>query len=198
MLKIAITPPEISADEAKRIAVILNHGWDYVHLRHPEASIRDVKNVIEDIPPRLHSRLRLHGHFELLNEFNLGGIHLNSRCPEPPRLYHGSVSRTCHSVEEADRHVGDVDFVTLSPIFDSVSKHGYKAAFTADELLAIPRDKVVALGGIVPERFDELSKYPFGGFAMLGYLFDGGTLENLSAKLHLIDEAFNKTFKQTL
>lgn len=197
MLKIAITPPEISDDEAKRIAVILNHGWDYVHLRHPDASIRYIKNIIEDISPRLHSRLRLHGHFELLNEFNLGGIHLNSRCPKAPRLYRGPVSRTCHTVEEVYRHAGDVDYATLSPIFDSVSKHGYKAAFTPDELHGIPKDKVVALGGIIPERFDELSKYPFYGFAMLGYIFDGGTLENLTAKLHNVDEAFNRTYKQT-
>ncbi len=197
MLRIAITPPEISDDEAKRITVILNHGWDYVHLRHPEASVRDIKNVIQDISPRLHSRLRLHGHFELLNEFNLGGIHLNSRCPEAPRLYSGPVSRTCHTVEEVRRHAGNVDFVTLSPIFDSVSKQGYKAAFTTEELDSIPEGKVVALGGITPERFDELSKYPFAGFAMLGYIFDGGTLDNLSKKLQKIDTAFNRTYKQT-
>lgn len=189
MLRIAITPTDILPDEPARITMILDHGWDYVHLRHPDASLRDIKNVIEKIPQRLHRRIRLHGHFELLNEFNLGGIHLNSRCPSPPELYKGSISRTCHSLAEVEEWMPKVEYMTLSPIFDSLSKAGYKKGFNHEQLASLPSGKVVALGGVEPSKIKELRQYPFVGFAMLGYLFDGGSIESLKAKLQLLDEA---------
>ncbi len=110
MMKIAITPPVPIVDEHEYIVAILEDGWDYVHLRHPSATTHDMRRLIEAIPQRLHNRLKLHGHFELLNEFNLGGIHLNSRCPEAPRLYSGKISRTCHAIDEAERF-GDMEYV---------------------------------------------------------------------------------------
>ena len=195
MLKIAVTPPDILDDEPRCITMILDHGWDFVHLRHPDASLREVKNVIESMPPRLHVRLRLHGHFELLNEFNLGGIHLNSRCPVPPPRYTGSVSRTCHTVNEVAEEAHKYDYVTLSPIFDSISKQGYTGAFSDEELMSLPKDKVVALGGISPDRFKELSAYPFAGFAMLGYLFGMTDADTLRSRLNAVDSALRLYYK---
>ena len=127
MLKIAITPEEISYDEARRVMTILDNGWDMVHLRHPGATIRDVRHIIERIPQRLHRKLRLHGHFSLVNEFNLGGLHLNSRCPNPPANYSGPLSRSCHTPDEVatSANTGRYDYVTLCPVFDSLSKAGY-------------------------------------------------------------------------
>ena len=188
MLKIAITPPDPFTDEARQIAMILDRGWDFVHLRHLGASTRDIKSIIESVPQRLHDRLKLHSHFDLLNEFNLGGIHLNSRCPQPPPLYRGPRSRSCHSVKEAAETASDFDYVTLSPIFDSISKHGYRGDFSHEELMSIPVGKVVALGGITPERIAEISKYPFAGFAMLGYIFDGNDMDSLAQKLDIVDK----------
>lgn len=170
LMKIYITPEEISADEPRMIERVLDRGWDYVHLRHPEASLRDMRNLIEAIDQRYHRRLRLHGHFTLASEFNLGGLHLNRRCREVPAFYRGAVSRSCHSIEEV-RNSADCDYVTLSPVFDSISKPGYRAAFTADELRClneIDSPGVIALGGIRPDRISEIEKYNFKGFAVKG------------------------------
>jgi len=171
MIRIAITP-EVETDSESRVITRLldTDGFDIVHLRHPGASLRDIKRIIEDIPQRLHSRLRLHGHFELTYEFNLGGIHLNRRCPEPPAHYSGAMSRSCHSIEELYRYP-ECDYLTLSPIFDSISKPGYRAAFTPEQLRSIPPGRVIALGGITPERVAALADYPFAGYAMLGHIF---------------------------
>lgn len=68
MLRIAITPEEEHPREAGMVSAILDAGWDYVHLRHPGAGLRDIKRIIESVPQKYHCRLRLHGHFELLNE----------------------------------------------------------------------------------------------------------------------------------
>ena len=72
--KIAFTTPEITGCEPQMIAAVLDAGWDMVHIRHPEASLTEIKSIIEALPQKYHSRLRLHGHFVLAAEFNLGGI----------------------------------------------------------------------------------------------------------------------------
>lgn len=168
--RIYITPEEIAPDEPDFIARLLSAGWTAVHLRHPAASLSEMRRLIESIPQRFHSRLRLHGHFFLASQFNLGGLHLNRRCPDPPAFYSGPLSRSCHSVDEVIASC-DCDYVTLSPVFDSISKPGYKAAFSHADLLrlnAVAAPAVIALGGITPSGIDLLSQYNFSGFAVKG------------------------------
>lgn len=193
ILRIAITPEEIFRDEPAYICEILSRGWDKVHLRHPGASLRDMRNLIEAIPQRFHSRLRLHGHFELLNSFRLGGIQLNGRCPRKPDNYTGPYSRTCHSLREVAES-GECDYVTLSPIFDSISKAGYKAAFTKEELKEIDKNrplfvntKVVALGGINPDTAKEAVSLGFDGYAVLGALMTAPDIEELRRRIDLFN-----------
>lgn len=184
--KIAITPPDTFDAEVSFINMILDAGWDYVHLRHPGASLTEMRRIIESIPQLYHSRLKLHGHFELINEFNLGGLHLNRRCPTPPAHYSGKLSRSCHSIEEA-ANIGQYEYVTLSPICDSISKADYKSTFTTEELKTIPKDKIIALGGITPESIDYVTQYPFAGIAVLGFLFSSKDITELKQRITAID-----------
>lgn len=181
MIGIAITP-EILSDERKEasaVSILLAAGWDRVHLRHPLASRREMQRLIEAIPQEFHGRLSLHGHFDLTNYFNLGGLHLNSRCPSAPALYRGLLSRSCHSVKEL-LACGGLAYATLSPIFDSISKRGYlsrfpERTFRLPEGVTVP---VVALGGVTPERIADVRRCGFSGFAMLGAVpWDAGAGE---------------------
>ncbi len=70
----------------------------------------------------------------------------------------------------------------LSPIYDSLSKAGYRAAFTAATLRQAAVEgtigpRVVALGGVTPARIPELSDLGFGGAAFLGYIWGDGSCE---------------------
>ena len=169
-LKIAFTAPVAVADEAHRIAaLLLQEGFDYVHIRKPDWTADQTAELIEAIPESLRSRLRLHDHFQLAQRYNLAGVHLNTRNPIAP----AGVAKTqsCHSVEELAGCDG-FDYVTLSPIFDSISKSGYKARFAPDALLkAKPAVPVVALGGVRPELFGVIRERGFNGAALLGYLW---------------------------
>lgn len=188
-LKLAITPEHISDFEPRMVCEILDARWDMVHLRHPAASYRDMRNLIEAIPQRYHSRLRLHDHFELLNSFNLGGIHLNRRCPDAPSNYHGPYSRSCHSLDEI-KACGNCDYVTLSPIFDSISKKGYLSAFDENFLHEIDKTtlsgvniKVIALGGINPGNINKVKKMDFDGIAVLGALTGADSINDFRKRL---------------
>lgn len=171
MIRIAITPEALSGErhEALVIRSLLDAGWDRVHLRHPAALRIDMQRLIEAIPQSCHSRLVLHGHFDLCNDFNLGGLHLNSRCPVPPALYKGPLSRSCHSIDEL-RHTEGLAYATLSPIFDSISKRGYLSRYTKKDLTVLTdiSTPVIALGGVTAGHIAELRHYNFSGFAMLG------------------------------
>lgn len=165
--------------------MILDCGWDRVHLRHPMSTTDDMRRLIESLPSDCHKRLWLHDHHSLSDEYNLGGLQLNARHPQPPEGYSGFLSKSCHSVNEvkAPRDKAVVS-VTLSPIFDSVSKPGYRGAFNARDLMSLTAaDHVIALGGITPETLPHLERYEFEGFAALGYLFSVADTNVLKERL---------------
>lgn len=82
---IVITSPYEIENEANKIRMLLESGVDRVHIRKPDSSPAEVKELIEQIPYPLRRKLTLHGHFHLLDEMNLGGVHLNSRNPNAPK-----------------------------------------------------------------------------------------------------------------
>ena len=61
-----------------------------------------------------------------------------------------TVSRSLHSLAEL-RSSSGLEYAFLSPIFDSISKQGYKAAFEEEKLRQALADNsvpVIALGGL--------------------------------------------------
>lgn len=183
---VVITDPGHVADEAAKIGMLLNCGVDYVHVRKPDWSLREVKNLIEDIPYGVRKRLKLHGHFELLHEMNLGGAHLNQRNKTAPYTAI-NVTRSCHTLEEL-KDISQYEYVTLSPIFDSISKSGYLSRFNLDNLSEIVSDKdVIALGGVSPDKFLLLRQKGFSGAALLGYIWSGDFAEKVAELKRSID-----------
>lgn len=170
---ITITSPEFLSGEAIFIDRLFSQGLDLLHLRKPEASIEDYKQLLLQIPKQWHRRIVLHEHFELSEKYKLHGIHLNRRCLQVPNAYHGSISCSCHTIEEVIAQKDSKDYVFLSPIFDSISKVGYHAAFSPTSLkqAAIENvidEKVIALGGITANNISLVKEWHFGGVAVLG------------------------------
>ena len=180
-MTIVITPPRDVPDEASRICRLLTEGKaDIVHIRKPDWQVDQVESLIADILAicqhqgiALQDRLTLHDWHNLAARYSLGGIHLNARHPLPPPDWHGRLSRSCHTMEETIRWKQSCDYVSLSPIFDSISKPGYKSSFTKGEIeealgRGIIDRKVMALGGVTFERLPLVREMGFGGGMILG------------------------------
>lgn len=170
-LIIAVTRPDFFPGEAERINNLFALYQDmYIHVRKPFASYGETERLIRQIDPQFHNRLKMHDYFELTNSYNLGGIHLNSRNPKPlPGAR--SISKSMHSLKELE-DCNHFDYVFLSPIFDSISKKGYKSPFILSELEeSIKGKNVIALGGVTPDKFPLLKSIGFMGAALLGYFF---------------------------
>ncbi len=173
MLWLVITSPTFFPGEAAFIHRLFAHGVDIVHLRKPGATADDCARLLDDLTSDDRRRIVIHDFFELAQPYGLRGIHLNARRSTVPDGWQGHVSRSCHSLEEVKRYKDACDYVFLSPIFDSVSKQGYASAFTDETLREASKDgiidhKVVALGGVTPDKIDYLQQLNFGGASMLG------------------------------
>ena len=169
---IAITREVVEIDESCRICNLIDAGFDYVHIRKPALQKNEMQQFIESIPTRYYNRLKLHDHFDLADKYDLAGIHLNSRNRTAPIGFLKHVSKSCHSIEEL-RDIDRFEYVFLSPIFDSISKQGYNARFSKNELensSNLISEKVMALGGVADKHIPYLQKIGFGGCALLGYL----------------------------
>lgn len=187
---IVITSPGFLQGEADFIDRLFGHGLDRLHLRKPGAEIGECRRLLDGISREWLPRIVVHDNFGLCREYGLGGVHLNGRNPMAPPNHEGSVSRSCHSLEEISRYKGECDYLTLSPIFNSISKQGYMAAFGPGQLAAA-RDsglidrRVIALGGVTLENIPRVRELGFGGVAILGDVWqrmaDGSVDEYLAS-----------------
>lgn len=169
---IVITLPYFIEREAERIVQRLAHV-DLIHLRKPESTSDEMERLIRDIPKEYYSQLVLHDHHHLAVKYNLYGVHLNSRNPIPPQGWKGSISRSCHSLEEIKEWKDRCNYLSLSPIYDSISKQGYNSAFSREQIEkavaeGIIDNKVLALGGVTFDKVEEVERLGFGGAMILG------------------------------
>lgn len=179
MQLLVFTSPEFLQDEASLIESAFQAGADRLHLRKPYAQKEQLSALIARIDPQWYNRIVLHEHFELVEHYGLGGIHLNRRNPVAPDWAWNSarytVSCSCHSLAELTdtRHLS---YRTLSPIFDSLSKQGYASSFSESELRMASLNgqidiRTIALGGVTPVNLLLLKTLVFGGAAVLGYVW---------------------------
>lgn len=173
MLQIAITQPYAIDREDAIIGHLLANGFDIVHLRKPDANIDYCRKLLNRLSPIEREHIVIHDHYSLYDEYALRGVHLNRNISSYPAHYRGTRSHSCHSFEEIKRYKKECDYLFLSPIFDSISKRGYRSQFSHAELLnasnlGIIDSKVIALGGVTPDKMDYLKSLHFGGVAMMG------------------------------
>ena len=188
---IVITKPEFFEGEAEQIVQLLDSGRvDIVHIRKPVKlaglarlerldgaladSARELEKLIKSLPDRVYGRLVLHDCFDLALKYQLHGVHLNSRHPQPPEGFRGAISISCHSLKElAECRKKPYAYMSLSPIFDSISKPGYYSAFTVEDIAEARRqglidERVMALGGVTFDKVNDVLKMGFGGAMILG------------------------------
>ena len=176
MKLIVITAPSFFIEEDQIITAMFEEGLDVLHLRKPDSSLTYLDRLINLIPEKYHKKIVIHDHFILKSEYDLRGIHLSARNSEVPYDYHGHISCSCHSLDEVKTNKDACSYVLMSPVFDSISKEGYKAAFSQKELKEAHKsklidDKVVALGGVDETRIQTVKDLGFGGVAVLGDLW---------------------------
>ena len=118
--------------------------WDKFHLRKPSWSEEKMMGLFNSLNKEAKKKTVIHQNFK------------------------GS----CHSFEEVNELDGKLEYCFLSPVFDSISKQGYEANFNEEELRSFLKNergiKVIGLGGVTENNYQELLDLGFDGGAFLG------------------------------
>jgi thiamine-phosphate pyrophosphorylase len=174
-LLLVISPEKDHRKEIEIIASLFDEGLKTLHLRKPSFTEEKLRSYLQKIPKKFHKRIVIHSHYNLTDEFNLKGVHLpeKERKLKTRNVYPKIISTSFHTTTEILKSRKKYDYVFLSPIFDSISKKGYKSNFTSEELnlLLKKRKNVIALGGINPKNIKTTTQIGFTGAAVLGYLW---------------------------
>lgn len=175
---IIITHPEFIADEALICNSLFAAGLKILHLRKPGADSSAYAEFIDQIEPCYRDRITLHDHYELAEKYQLHGIHIKyDKAKEYINSGIKNVSVSCHSFGEIEHLPFRPAYCFLSPVFDSISKEGYKRQFSEKELRSFLSHQekhlppVIALGGVTPDNLRLCEEYGFQGAAVLGYLW---------------------------
>lgn len=177
MKLILISPPDRVAGEIPFLRQLLEEGLTSYHLRKPDWKQAELAAYLREIPAEFHSRIMLHSHFELLDEFSLQGAHVKSGVQLTTTQEHHSYSAPVHGFEEVLAMEQHRHYVLLSPIFNSISKAGYLSRFSLPECAAFFKQykgtlQVIALGGIKLGKIKAASEAGFHGVAVLGAVWE--------------------------
>ena len=199
MKKIIFTYPVSVDDELEKLTRLFENGLETLHLRKPEFSLGEMIKYMSEIPNEFHNRIMIHDHYALIGEYNLAGISLNIRTigqmvtedqvnksfiqplvltakgVEVNGNRAGCVSFSAHHFSEIEKLPFRPDYFILGPIFDSISKEGYKSNFHDHKLLSENLNKsavdIIALGGIDESKIELCENLGFAGYAMLGSIW---------------------------
>lgn len=182
MKVVIVSNPNVVENETTIISALFEAGLETLHLRKPDITKDDLVDLINCINPKYHPAIVLHQHFDLTEEFAINRIHLS----EPKRKTASSkdllswksknyvLSTSIHSIEDYNSLSTNFDYVFLGPVYESISKDGYKPSFNILEevkLLVKKQTQIFAIGGVAPDKLEELEESNFDGAALLGSIW---------------------------
>src|SRR6185312_3477485 len=130
-MKIIIITPELTLpDETDTVNALFESGLERLHLRKADYTEESYIKYLQQIDYQYHSRIVLHSSFQLVERFDLGGLHLNShyqKDDEMMRLAEGILGKvdvfgSFHSWVEIRANQFPYKYVFISPVYDSISK----------------------------------------------------------------------------
>jgi thiamine-phosphate pyrophosphorylase len=160
---------------------LLQAGADSILVRKPGWQESDYEMLLLDTNPSCYPYLIIADHPVLCERYGLLGIHFGE-------AIRGSISQeelqrfqqlgcilstSIHSIHTLQVVSNVWNQLLLSPVFDSISKAGYKAAF--DTNFRLEKDgykgNVIALGGINQQTADKARNMHFDGIALHGAIW---------------------------
>ncbi len=178
-------------DEQQLVQQLLHHGLATFHLRKPSYSKEELRDWLKQLNDFERQKVVIHSHWSLSEEFALKGLHFGATMLKQmtseefkdwmtrAKEKQLSVSSSVHHQDEIDRLPMGVDYVWLSPVFESISKQEYTPIYSSaqfdswvKELQEQKQTEVYALGGIEARHIQELSHRGFDGAAVLGSVWN--------------------------
>lgn len=190
--------------EGSLLNELFERGLPCLHLRKPAASQVSCIELLHQINPQFYNRIIIHQAFDLLDTFQLKGIHLTEStrkdlatkalvkliqdCHQKKAI----IGTAIHQKQDLKSLPRELDYVTLSPIFPSISKENYLPTVDWKTADLVDTFQWVGLGGIGLETLPLAFEKGFREVAFLGAVWNdiamvGANYEALCKKMKEID-----------
>ena len=180
MLLIVSSPIKIESESAV-INSLFAGGLTLFHLRKSNHKLEDIRQLLEGIEKKYLSRIVLHQEHYLAEEFGINRIHFkeidrlklkDSDFEEMKNL--GLIySTSVHSIEEYFCLNDVFNYAFYGPIFESISKPGYKPKKEIDFKNRKEKSiKFIGIGGITINNYREVFEKGLDGIALCGTIWE--------------------------
>jgi len=173
---ILIAPEKDIPNEIEILQQLFEEGLEYYHFRKPDKNYEEHVAYLNQIDEKYHDRIVTHYFHELVNEFNLKGIHFQEQ-KRIDALDNGNeyfigldmigktMSSSFHEPSALENCDIEFDYHLLSPVFSSISKKGYEGrGFDVNHI-----DKtIIGMGGINTDTIEKTLALGFQGIGVLG------------------------------
>ncbi|MFN6946586.1 MAG: thiamine phosphate synthase [Cytophagaceae bacterium] len=192
-MKLAVfSLPDYHEGEEEVVKSLFEEGLEHFHLRKPGWEKEQVLGYLRNLHPSSYRNIIIHNNYDLIQKYNLKGIHLpgtyienaNSRqlnlLIKEAQLRGLRVTGAAHSMDEVKNCKIRYESLFLSPLFDSISKEGYKSGFIlkdlGNDLIEYKKGKkyseIWALGGITEKNLCIALQMGFAGAGILGAVWN--------------------------
>lgn len=177
---IVIAPENDVQNEIEILNQLFEEGLAYYHLRKPQKDFKAHCDYINLIEEKYHNSIVVHHHHELINEFNLKGIHFQEQqrinhIDNPGKYFLGldmfgkTISSSFHEPKDIKDCNFEFDYHLLSPVFASISKEGMTGrGFDVNDI----NETIVGMGGVRADNLSEFDALGFKGVGVLGGIWN--------------------------
>lgn len=177
---ILIAPEKDTVNEIEILHQLFEEGLEWYHLRKPFKNYDEHVTYLNEIDKKYHNRIVVHNFHELINTFNLKGIHFQEQMridtiDNPGRyfknleMYGKTISSSFHEPEVIEECYFEFDYHLLSPVFTSLSKEGYEGrGFDVNHI-----DKtIIGMGGVTSRNIESFKTLGYKGVGVLGGIWN--------------------------
>ena len=180
MLLIVSSPTKIKSETAV-INSLFAAGLTLFHLRKPNDKLEEIRQLLAGIEAEYLSKIVLHQEHQLASEFGINRIHfkevdrLKLKVSDFEKMKNSGLiySTSVHSKEEYFQLNDVFNYAFYGPIFESISKLGYKPEKDVDFNFKNERStKLIGIGGITINNYRQVFEKGFDGIALCGTIWE--------------------------
>lgn len=182
MIVVIVSHPSPLTNEAAHINELFRQGMELFHIRKPDYTEAQMDELLSQIKEEHHHYLALHQHHGLAEKYKIKRLHF----PEQQRSSASeeelktlkekgyTLSTSIHTLEEHTNLSAAFSYTFYGPVFESISKPGYKPKGGTFPILKKEErnTKIIAIGGVTPDKMMLLNDCGFDGVALLGAVWD--------------------------
>lgn len=174
-----VTDAEWLPGEAAIINRLFGAGMRCLHLRKPGAAEKDIRQLLQAIDSRYYPRIALHQWHAMAGEYGITRLHYteaqrsvtDEKALQQLKQNGFTLSTAVHSVQDYAALPGCFAYALLSPVFNSISKPGYRGIWQHGFVLPAAATAAMALGGVHAGNIADLRRAGFAGAAVLGCIW---------------------------